>query len=259
LANLAWGFSNLGYRDDQLFGAIADQLLGTVASLNPQMLINVIWAYGHVGFRHEELFAEFCDVLKREKETLSGKLYATAVWSISMAHPEMLVGLACREDLDRPGYDVAGWIQLYNALLLAGVLSTADRIPAYERMVERMIIGTPNAFEIDVERTIRDILADRPHTIEAQRVIGGVVTDWYVEVNGRKFAIECDGRRHHVLMGPDGGVDEGGQTGVAPAHDYAQDRVLRLFGVTPIHVLASTFYACHGDVPTLVSALLSDE
>ena len=258
LSSVAWAFGNIGYRDDRLFGALAERLADNMGTINPSMLVNAIWAFGHVGFRHEGLFREFCGVLEVEKNNLPAKVYATAVWSIAAVHPEMLKGLVERSDLDRLGYDPSGWIQVYNALLIAGVISPVDTFPAYEKMKQRLMVGAPNSFELDVERTIRDILADSSYTIEPQKIIGGVVTDWYVEVNGKKFAIECDGKRHHVLLGPDGGVAEGGERWVAPARDYAQDKVLRLFGVTPIHVLSSTFYACKGDVPTLVSSLRAE-
>lgn len=257
LSSVAWSFGNAGYRDDRLFSALAERLVHHLGNLNPHMLAQAIGACGNVGFRHERLFSEFCRFLEREKDALPAKLYATAVWSIALVHPEMLPGIVERADLDRIGYDAPGWIQVYHSLLIAGVISPADSFPAYERMKERLLVGVPNRFEVSVERTIRDILADCSYTIEPQKIIGGVVTDWYVEVNGKKFAIECDGKRHHVLIGPDGGIAEGGESWVAPARDHAQDKILRLFGVTPIHVLSSTFYACNGDVPALVSSLRS--
>lgn len=255
LSSVVWAFANAGYRDDRLLGAIAERIAADVGTLNPQQFINVVWAFGNVGFRHEALFRELCRYLHREKDAIPAKLYATAVWSISMVHPEMLPGIATRRDLDRVGYDASGWIQLYNALLVAGVVSPSEVFPAYERSVQRLMVGRPNRFELDVERTVRDILADKSYSIEPQKVIGGVVTDWYVEVDGKKFVIECDGNRHHVLSGPDGGLAEGGERWRAPARDDVQDKVLRLFGVTPIHVLCSTFYESNGDVPALVSAL----
>merc|ERR1711971_1165322 len=50
LANTAWAFATLAYRDAELFGALAQEAKQRVGEFNPQKLANTAWAFASLGY-----------------------------------------------------------------------------------------------------------------------------------------------------------------------------------------------------------------
>ncbi len=55
LANAAWAFAKLGYRDNALYEVLADAAAFRVEELNAQGLCNVAWALATAGYYQPEL------------------------------------------------------------------------------------------------------------------------------------------------------------------------------------------------------------
>jgi len=57
VANTAWAFATVNYRDEKLFAALARVALRRLTHFNPQAVVNTAWAFAKVNYRDEKLFA----------------------------------------------------------------------------------------------------------------------------------------------------------------------------------------------------------
>jgi hypothetical protein len=235
LSRLAWGCANQGYRDDRLMQSISVAVQEQSRSLLPQVVVNLAWAFATLGLKDEPLFRTLRDYI--------------AVWAFAVHHAHLLEGICSRDSLSALGYDDAGWMQVYNASLVADMVKPNERYRRYDDIVGRYVLSPPNNFELSVERTVRDILRGYKYKLEHQAIIAGIPTDILVTLeDGRTIAIECDGDRYHQLWGPSGTLKA--QTG----RDHIQDAIFLKCGVDRVfHILSSEFFRAPADLPALAA------
>jgi hypothetical protein len=137
--------------------------------------------------------------------------------------------VASAEYLERERYSDITWLQLYQALIAAGVAPTdPDRDERYSRILSGYEPSEPSRFENSVGVALRTALSSTRYSIEYGRIFAGIVTDWVVEFGGRKAVVECDGTDYHTTQGPDAGRRLG--------KDILQDRIFARFGYEAIHI-----------------------
>lgn len=250
LGRFAWGCAKQGYRDERLFHSISLALRSRGESLLPQTVVNTAWAFATLSIEDEALFRNLRDVVIAGRYPFPNKLFATVAWSFAVNHPHLLKGMASRESLEMLGNDDSAWMQMHNALLVGGLIDHTERYERYDDVISRYQLYPPNRFEQDVELTVHDILRGLRYSLTHQAIISGVPTDIFIEVNGKKIAIECDGDRYHQLWGPTGPID------FPTGKDSLQDRVFLRSGIDKvIHIRASTFYERSRDIPELLELL----
>ena len=249
LSRLAWGCANQGYRDDRLMQSISIAVQEQSRSLLPQVVVNLAWAFATLGVKDEPLFRTLRDYIAVDVHFFPAKLHATTIWAFAVHHAHLLDGVCSRENLSALGYDDAGWMQVYNALIVADMVKPNERYRRYEEIVARYVLSPPNNFELSVERTVRDILRGYAYTLEHQAIFAGIPTDILVKFeDGRTIAIECDGDRYHQLWGPSGALR--GRTG----RDHIQDAIFLKSGVDRVfHILSSEFFRAPADLPALAA------
>ena len=57
VANTAWAFATVNYRDEKLFAALARAAERRLSEFKPQNVANTAWASATVNYRDEKLFA----------------------------------------------------------------------------------------------------------------------------------------------------------------------------------------------------------
>ena len=129
--------------------------------------------------------------------------------------------------------DYRNWLQVYQALIVAGLVSPADSFERLNTIQSSYQKTALNSFEQDVEQWLKKTFGTSLGSIESQVVIAGIATDFVVTRGNKRLVIECDGDQYHLVGGPDGGQRLG--------CDIIQDRVLERFGYTVLHILSSEF------------------
>lgn len=249
LSRLAWGCANQGYRDDRLMQSISIAIQEQDKCLVPQVVVHIAWAFATLGVKDEPLFRTLRDYVAVDVHFFPAKLHATTMWAFAVHHAHLLEGICSRDNLSALGYDDGGWMQVYNASLVADMVKPNERYRRYDDIVGRYVLSPPNNFELSVERTVRDILRGYKYKLEHQAIIAGIPTDILVTLeDGRTIAIECDGDRYHQLWGPSGTLKA--QTG----RDHIQDAIFLKCGVDRVfHILSSEFFKAPGDLPALAA------
>ena len=195
MSNIAWAFATLTVSDATLFSALSRRAQSIIGGFNAQDVSNTAWAF-------------------------------------AVNVPELVCSVVSAEHLEHECYSDISWLQLYQALIAARVVSTdADRHERYMRIVQSYDGSDPSRFENKVGVALRGALSSTQYSIQFGKIFAGVVTDWVVEFGGRKVVVECDGTHYHTTRGPDAGRRLG--------KDILQDRIFARFGYEAIHIDSS--------------------
>lgn len=235
LARLAWSFAVLRWRDEELFGKIAEAARDALPRFPGISLSSLAWSFANVAIADRALFEAIASKV-RPGGPLERMRSGRIAWSMAVVAPDLLPSCFSREDLHQTG-NVAEWHQYYQALLVSGEVSPLERFPRMTEADNRQTERPANNFESDVHRVLRERLRILPQRIDAGRLVAGIETDFIIRTEGRPVVVECDGDAYHRTQGPDGGTSTGA--------DILQDRLLERCGYVVFHVSSSDFYGPH--------------
>ncbi len=154
---------------------------------------------------------------------------SNTAWASAVNVPELVSSVVSAEHLERKDYSDIEWLQIYQALIAAGVVRADACYPErYNSIVSGYKHFSPSSFENSVGAALRGALSSTQQPIEFGKIFAGVATDWVVEFDGRKVVVECDGTDYHSTRGPDAGRRLG--------KDILQDRIFARFGYEAAHI-----------------------
>jgi len=83
VANTAWAFATVKYRDEELFAALAIAADRRLSEFNPQEVANTAWAFATVNYRNEQPFAALATAAERRLSEFSLSSIQMALWASS--------------------------------------------------------------------------------------------------------------------------------------------------------------------------------
>lgn|GEM_PF-5121275 len=235
VANTAWALATLKIADSKLCEALSYRARQVIAEFNPQALSSTAWAFATLNVTDTELFEALSHRARQYITEFPPQAIAVTAWAFAVNNPELVGGIASADHLRMDRYSDIQWLQIYQALVGAGLEGSLDcALPRYDSIVSRHVPSKPSRFEKSVGLALRSVLSAIPFSIEFGKIFAGVVTDWTVEFNDRKIVVECDGAAFHTTQGPDPHRLLGS--------DILQDRIFAHFGYEAIHLHQPDWY-----------------
>jgi hypothetical protein len=114
LSNTAWTFATLNISNQKLFNAIAEKAASSIVQLKPQELSNTAWAF-------------------------------------AFADPSQIARYLSKDSLQSFD-DPRDWLQAYQALVVAGLVSPSEHYGRLEEIQNSYQKAPANSFENDVEK-----------------------------------------------------------------------------------------------------------
>jgi very-short-patch-repair endonuclease len=244
VANTAWAFASLNLSNTKLFEALSHRAQQIITEFIPQHVSNTAWAFATLNISDTELFEALSHRAQKIISEFKSQEVAVTAWACAVNNPELVSKIASTKDLRMMHYSDLDWLQIYQALVGAGLeRGPISAYPRYNTIISRYVPSAPSRFEHAVETTLRSVLSTTHFTLEFGKIFAGVVTDWTVELDGRKIVVECDGTTYHTTKGPDAGRRLG--------KDVLQDRICANLGYEVIHIDSTEWENAHDKIAFL--------
>jgi hypothetical protein len=239
VANTAWAFATLGIRDEALFRALSQRAQGSLGQFNSQDIANTAWAFATLGIKDEQLFRALFQRARESAGQFDAQGIANSAWAFAVATPSLISTVVSRNTLSTL-HKPQEWLQVYHALLVAKVIEPSEKFEMLEAITSGYQKQELNTFEAAVYEWLQNVCGFSAHEIESHRVIAGIATDFVITRGDRRIVVECDGDRHHLSTGPDGGQPLG--------RDSIQDSIFTICGYEVVHIRDSQFATPRGQL-----------
>ncbi len=229
VSNTACAFATLKISSPELFDALSKRVQQTISEFNPQGIANTAWAFATLNISDTKLFEALSHRAQQIITQFKPLDVANTAWACAVNNPELVGGIASTKDLRMMHYSDLDWLQIYQALVGAGLeRGPISAYPRYNTIISRHVPSAPSRFEHAVETKLRSVLNTTPFTLDFGKIFAGVATDWTVEFADRKIVVECDRTAYHTTKGPDAGRRLG--------KDVLLDRICANLGYEVIHI-----------------------
>ena len=114
VANTAWAFATVKYRDETLCAALARAAERRLSDFNPQAVANTAWALATVKYRDEKPFSAMARAAERRLSDFNPQAVANMAWAFATAnYPDEKLFAALARAAERRLSDFnPSWIQM---------------------------------------------------------------------------------------------------------------------------------------------------
>jgi very-short-patch-repair endonuclease len=247
LANLLSAYAKVRIREPELFQACGDEVIVRIkragnantredtksAPFNERDIATIAQSFATLHIEHPEMIKALVQEVTPRLESFPIIDMASFAWALGILHPDLVSKVCSAEILDRvDSKEHARWLQLYQALLSAGLVPPHARFERLDQVIQHHGKAKRSSFELAVESDLSTILGVRPSLIETQKFVAGIEVDLCID---DRLIVECDGNGFHFSC------DSDGRREMPLGPDILQDRIFALFGYDVIHIRSRDF------------------